>query len=421
MLNTEQTAALAKIQTWLATPGSAPFLLRGSAGTGKTFLISQLVETAKARFVFTAPTNKATKVLRDSMTSDTLKPDCRTIYSLLGLRLEASGEVKELKAPDDPIDLSRYKAVIVDESSMLNSSLLKHIKKSSKDFGVKFLFLGDGYQLPPVGESFSQALFAANYSAENQAELLTVMRHDNQILTLATKLRSEVDKALPKFVAVNDNFESQGVYALGGQDFQMKFVEAAQAGLLQKPGSHKMIAWRNTTVDRYNQLARRAIFSQPRPWEITDRVLFTGPGKDVEGKPMASTDDEGEITKVLEDWHHEFRDIKTLRISITLDDNKLVNAVLPHPDFVSVVSAKLQKLSEEAHGDGKRWKTFWAFKEAFHELRHAYAITAHRSQGSTYSTAFVDWRDILLNRNRTEAFKCLYVAATRPKQQLYLN
>ena len=64
---------------------------------------------------------------------------------------------------------------------------------------------------------------------------------------------------------------------------------------------------------------------------------------------------------------------------------------------------------------------FWEFKEAFHKLRHAYAITAHRSQGSTYDTAFVDWRDILLNRNRGEAFRCLYVACTRPKRRLFLN
>jgi ATP-dependent exoDNAse (exonuclease V) alpha subunit len=66
------------------------------------------------------------------------------------------------------------------------------------------------------------------------------------------------------------------------------------------------------------------------------------------------------------------------------------------------------------------WKKFWAFKESFHSARHAYAITAHRAQGSTYQIAFVDYRDILLNRNRQEAARCLYVATSRPKKELYL-
>ena len=67
------------------------------------------------------------------------------------------------------------------------------------------------------------------------------------------------------------------------------------------------------------------------------------------------------------------------------------------------------------------WSKFWTLKEAFHNVRHGYATTAPRSQGSTYETSFVDWRDILANRNPTEARRCLYVAFTRAKYRVFLN
>ena len=77
--------------------------------------------------------------------------------------------------------------------------------------------------------------------------------------------------------------------------------------------------------------------------------------------------------------------------------------------------------SAEARVAPRKWGAFWEFKDAFHKLRHSYAITAHRSQGSTYNAAFVNWQDILLNRNKPEAMRCLYVACSRPKKELYLG
>jgi hypothetical protein len=49
-----------------------------------------------------------------------------------------------------------------------------------------------------------------------------------------------------------------------------------------------------------------------------------------------------------------------------------------------------------------------------------YGATVHRAQGSTYETVWVDYQDILKNRNRREAFQCLYVACSRPTTKLLL-
>ena len=187
-LNQEQSSALAAITDWLKSNSSRFFVLQGGAGCGKTYLVRELVNSTRGRFVYTAPTNKATKVLRKSVTTKDYTPECRTIYSLLGLRLEASGEIKELREPEDPIDLSKYTAVVVDEGSMVNASLMKFIEMTAELYAVKFLFLGDPAQLPPVKE-----LRSPIWAIPDFAELQTVMRHDNQILTLATKIRKALD------------------------------------------------------------------------------------------------------------------------------------------------------------------------------------------------------------------------------------
>lgn len=418
-LNTEQQVAIDSILAWLKRADSSePFyVLRGSAGTGKTYCVRELVNHIKGRIIYTAPTNKATKVLRESVTTDDYKPECRTIYSLLGLRMEANGEVKELKVPDDPIDLSAYRLIIIDEGSMMNSQLTMHVEDTASNYALKVLILGDPAQLPPVGESTSPIWGFPLTSA-----LTTVMRHDNSILELATRLRNQVDRIAPTIKLAPANDGKEGIWMPGGAGFLTAIHKHALGGAFSKPNGSKVISWRNVEVDRFNKIIRNIIFPDVTdPWVVGDRVLFTGPARDLDDEPMASTDDEGEITSVDVEWSVAYPEFKLWRIATTLDDNKPVIARVLHPDSQLAYVKKLDELSIEARANSRKWKAFWEFKETFHQLRLAYAITAHRSQGSTYDTAFVNWQDILLNRNRQEAYRCLYVACTRPSRALVLS
>lgn len=412
----EQAEALDAIIAWLASDEPF-FVLSGGAGTGKTYCIRELVNRTKGRFVFTAPTNKATKELRNSVTTKEYKPECRTIFSLLGLRLEASGEIKELTAPEDPLDLSAYKAVVVDESSMNSSKLMGFIKHAQATYGVKFLFMGDDAQLPPVGETTSPV-----WKIPGGFRLQTVRRHDNQILELVTRIRGAVNHPAPNIKLLDNHDDKQGVWKLAQPQFLATIAEHAQAGAFSQPAGSKAIAWRNVTVDSLNKFIRSYIFPDvDAPWVAGDRVIFTAPAKDLDDQTVATTDDEGLVERVETEYHALYGDFKIHRISITLDTNTTVVARVLHPDSQQRYAQRVEELSTAARANPRKWKDFWAFKEAFHSLRHAYAITAHRAQGSTYDCAFVDWRDVLLNRNRQEAFRCLYVACSRPKRALVLN
>lgn len=421
-LNPEQATAVNSILNFLRDydPEHPFFLLEGYAGTGKTFCMQEVIRQFKSRLIFSAPTNKATKVLRETLTNDHYKPECRTIYSILGLRLEANGEVKELAVPEDPLDLSQFSGIVVDEGSMINAQVMHYISLTAREQGIPFIFMGDPAQLPPVKELRSPIWTLAEEG--NYAKLTQVMRHDNQILALVTRIRNLVDHPCPSITIQSDNADGEGVFVQPGVAFRQRILQAADQGVFNEPGRGKVIAWRNVMVDEYNSLIRNQIFNHPEElWLPGDRIIATAPAKDLQDEPMAMTDDEGEVTRVSVDWHPLYPEFKVFRISATFDDNRLAVFQVLHPESKAAWERKSVEMAEAAKMNKKLWRNFWEFKDAFHQVRYGYAITAHRAQGSTYDTAFVDWRDILLNRNRQEAFRCLYVACSRPKKRLILN
>src|ERR1700761_2336675 len=180
------------------------FVLKGGGGVGKTHTMPPLLALARGEIVFTAPTNKATKVLRNALRSAGYTPPCRTIFSLLGLRIEANGEIRQLSAPEDPVDLGKLTGVVVDECSMENLQLRSIIRSHARQ-GIKFIHMGDWAQLNPVGEDLSEV-----WKVQDQFELTKVERNGGAILELVNRVRSEIPKALPTIRIDSDNDDETG-------------------------------------------------------------------------------------------------------------------------------------------------------------------------------------------------------------------
>jgi hypothetical protein len=185
----------------------------------------------------------------------------------------------------------------------------------------------------------------------------------------------------------------------------------------------KAIAWRNSTVSGMNQLIRGQIFdnSDEVAWLVGDRIILTTPASDLNNKPIGCTDDEGTVELVEIVQHPLYPTFKVWSLSVITDENKRINLLVLHKDSEFEFRFNQTHLSNEARLAPKRWKDYWTFSDAFHKVQYGYAITAHRAQGSTYENCFVAWNDILINRNRAEAFRCLYVACTRPRKKLILG
>ena len=278
--------------------------------------------------------------------------------------------------------------------------------------------MADFAQLPPVGEPFSPLR-----AVSDKATLTTPRRFENQILRQATTIREAVDKPFLRLSLESDHDGGAGAFREGEGNYEATLRRFAADGDFSRPDCAKAIAWRNTTVDRYNSLIRREIFGSEASalWLPGDRLSTLGPCMDLDGKKIADTDDEGLVERVDVEYHPEFGNYKTFRITVTTDDNRLIVLRPLHPESVAEHARELENLAQQAKSNKRLWGKFWDLKEAFHTVRHGYATTAHRSQGSTYETSFVDWRDILVNRNLTEARRCLYVAFTRAKYRVFLN
>lgn len=123
--------------------------ITGKAGTGKSTLLSYFVSHTKQNIVLLAPTGVAALNIRGE-----------TIHSFFRLRpgillKEIKNEVQKIKNPDI---FKNIDAIIIDEISMVRADLLdcvdlylKTVLKNQKPFGgVRMIFIGDLYQLPPV-------------------------------------------------------------------------------------------------------------------------------------------------------------------------------------------------------------------------------------------------------------------------------
>lgn len=414
-LNDDQSSAVANILAFISDPDTSNwyYILSGFAGTGKTFCMREVASRcAKSHvsIVYTAPTNKAAKVLRRQV------GNACTIYSLLNLRVDKSGELKEV-VTGKPADLSDVDVIVVDEGSMVNKVLFRHLEDQALRFMCKVIFMGDPAQLPPVKEAASPI-----WQMDIRSNLTRVMRHDNQILNLVTTIRGQIDSLAPCFTPKSDNDAAGGVFKLTRSQFKEQIYAAACRGEFADGNQSKVIAWRNVRVAEYNDVIRAAIFGADAVsgfYLPGDRVVAASPC--MRGDDTILTTDEEAIVERTKDCKHPLESkYNGIELQCRTEDNRVIRLLVIHPSSQQQFQNDSEMLAHEARGNGKLWKRFWEHKELFHDLKYAYALTAHRSQGSTYENVFVDFQDVLYNRNRREAFQCLYVACSRPTTRLYL-
>lgn len=393
------------------------FVLKGYAGTGKTTLMKQVCYDFKkslADLVFTAPTNKAAKVIRKMLCDYTV--EVTTIYSLLGIMMKQTGEQVVLNYPENPVDLSCYWIVFVDEAGMINKQLLNYMLSNYPD--VKFVFVGDPAQLPPVNEDISPVW---KLKTQHCAELTEVMRFDNQLLTLATSVRQRIMES--NYTPLNiksDHDKTEGVWKLMGSKFNHRIEMAARRGLFTRVDHTKVIAWRNKTVDSYNEMIRNIIYDNPDRFMVGDRIMVAEPIT-LDNHIIASIDEEGTITQVGYTTNYYYPQLKSYKLVMARDDGRPLDINVIHEDSEGDLQHLLNSLANEAKRDRKLWYKFWQLRNTFHKVRYGYAITAHRSQGSTYKNVFVDQTDVMSNSNTSEALRCLYVAFTRPTKRLLIR
>lgn len=194
-LNDDQNQALSNFKLFLADSTEREMILSGSAGTGKSFMTKVLInEIRKTSFklIVTAPTHKACKVLRefndDSVTVQTIHRATKTkMVTDIKTGLLVPFKMGTLDS-DNKDDMH---IIIIDECSMVNNDMLAIIREEA--FFDKILYVGDGYQIPPV--RYVHAPVFKTVITPYNTELKQVVRQaeDNPILKLALRFRKAQD------------------------------------------------------------------------------------------------------------------------------------------------------------------------------------------------------------------------------------
>jgi len=409
-LSEDQKKAWAKIKPW--TENDEPyFVIRGFAGVGKSAML-KLLTTLPLTLYFTAPTNKATKVL-----AKFIGKECKTTFSQLGLRMNSDDEKLVMEYGADAPYFPRGSILVVDEASMVGHELFKFIDEVREKSDVKILYTGDPVQLPPVGEKTSKSWKSVNKN-KNLAILKKVMRYDNQVLTLATRIREQMKVKDYSFPILDDNDGISGVFLEHKMDFKRRIRNLNSPDMFTK---NKIIAWRNKTVNKYNDMVRENLgFNDP--FNIDDVILLAEP-LEVDDQIVAHIDDEFKVYSIhdTEIKTNGGRYINVYALGVENEEGRhILNVPKDYSDLDELLNEKAAFAKTRKGFDKKEaWHDFWQTKKMFMKTRFGYAITAHRAQGSTYENCYVESRDILINQNHSEAFRCLYVAVTRPSQSVF--
>ena len=438
----EQNQVITDISDFVATIGNrSVFILKGYAGTGKTTLVSILVKCLPIlgkRSILMAPTGRAAKVL-----SKYSKKSASTIHKkIYWIRTNKSGNTF-IKLKENTHNNTIF---IVDESSMIaensekgfgNRSLLEDLIKYVYDGNdCKLILIGDTAQLPPVHVDISPALDEEKLELNHNKqvickELTQVVRQKKNSLILenATNLRKKIANTDYSYPKLKTNTEVMRIDT--GEDLQ----EALEKAYSNEGINNTTILCRsNKRANQYNQQVRAKIRWQEDEISTGDMLMVVRNNYHwLDENSKAGFIANGDIVEVLKIKEtierYGFRFVKASIQMIDYAEEKALDVILLSDTLTSEAPAityeQYQKLYKEISLDynGEKEKNKKIKEDPFFnalQIKFAYAITCHKSQGGQWENVFVDLGYFTKDMLNKSYLRWLYTAVTRASKKLYL-
>jgi len=196
-LNERQAAAVAMAKRAAESHACKVLRLSGCAGTGKTACTRAIADAVgDGELLIVAPTGRAALRVRQLTGLD-----ARTIHSWLYIarRNEQTGALSWRRRPTgscsaNGVDRPPHGFLVVDESSMVSKKVYDDLMLTVRALSCSVLFVGDGYQLPPVQDRGEPpfSIFAPGFQCDESVELTEVFRQalESPILRVATGMRT---------------------------------------------------------------------------------------------------------------------------------------------------------------------------------------------------------------------------------------
>lgn len=436
-----------KIAAFVTNPNNNQiFVLKGYAGTGKTTVISTIVNNLPEiamKSVLLAPTGRAAKVIANYSQKQAF-----TIHKKIYFPKKSGGGVSFT------LQQNKHKNTIfiVDEASMIsdrdsdskmyaNGSLLDDlISYVYSGQNCKMILLGDTAQLPPVNLDISPALeintLERNYDKQvDHIELDEVMRQeiDSGILYNATEMRELLkDHFIDAFQFDVKPFKDI-VRLVDGYDIQDAINTAYSNYSIEDTA---FIVRSNKRANAYNQQIRSRILDKESELSTGDFLMVVKNNYFwLKDNDVAGFIANGDIIEVLEMFGileiYGFKFAKVKIRMVDYPDQKPFETVLLLDTIASespsLTYEQSNKLYEEVmldyQDEPNKYKRFQKVKENEYfnalQVKFSYAITCHKSQGGQWNTVFVE-QPYLPDGIDRDYIRWLYTAVTRAKEKLYL-
>lgn len=422
------------------------FLVKGYAGTGKTSLLSAFVkslQTFKVKTKLLAPTGRAAKVF--SLKAET---DAFTIHKHIYRR---KSKVDITSGLDLQKNLFKNTIFFVDEASMIGDyTLLKDGQINPRNLledlieyvysgeNCRLILIGDEGQLPPVGSDFSPALndeYMSNHFPSLNVQsfrLKEVLRQseDSEVLRNATLLRNTNWVDYPKF----DLKKGGDLIRINGLELQ-DALESSYSNF----GTEEtiLITRSNKNANEYNRQIRGRILWYEEQLCSGDILMvvknnYFWLGDDTKIGFIAN----GEMIRIVRvrkvEEMHGFEFAHLLVRFIDYDELGEVELII----HTEALTAEGPSLSRERLKDlffsverdysyirekKKRYEKILAdpYFNAL-QVKYAYAVTCHKSQGGQWADVYIDQGFINQEMLNPDYYRWLYTALTRGTNKVYL-
>jgi exodeoxyribonuclease-5 len=417
------------------------FIIRGYAGTGKTSIVRSLVKTlpeTSLRIVLLAPTGRAAKVLSAYSGQAAFTIHKKIYFSQTGdLGIHFAMQQNR----------HRKTVFIVDEASMIGGEnyetehnllgdLIQYVLSGDE---CRLILIGDTAQLPPVGMDESPALSKKELTEKyflnvNETTLREVMRQrlESGILWNATQIRNQIESNTSVFPELKYEGFDDVAYITG-----MELEEALNSAYDKFGADEVLVITRsNKNANLYNKQIRARIRWQENEISSGDYLMvvknnyhwlpesssqgFIANGDTIIIQRLGRFYEKGKFKFVDATIRFvDYPDLEELDVKLLLNTLDGEQSNLPYhemkelkaiieEDYVDVLlrSERLNKLRIDP------------FLNAL-QVKFAYSVTCHKSQGGQWKCVFVDQGYLTEEMLDINYLRWLYTAVTRASEKLY--
>ena len=431
--NAQQIDALNEMDRFMKS-NETSMTLSGYAGTGKTSLMEMIAKKGQKQnrpVMFCATTNKAAAVLNDRVSKAGFKAS--TLNKVFGINVEVDSSkaynARNLVNVLKDVDIMPGTTIIIDEASMINEENYKILNDIAKEHRLKIIYVGDEAQLAPVNEDKISKVFR---NGEGKVIRLTQVERtdDNAILKEATAIRN--GEPLSKVSSFNSKGEGVAYISPQHQEAINEVIDKYVKGLKQNPNYFRILAYTNKAVTAYNNQVRELLgYDSPIPHVGEPMTGYANWGYEWRTKSYRFINSESyKVTQVGRPTTVQTRldngtPVVMQAVPITLEDSlgnidtfnfmDIKNNVQNRQSAMILAHEKKRLWNEARRAYGREAKAAVYAKinaiDSFlfvndniednsHNLLQAktidfgYALTIHKSQGSTFTHVLMDDVDV---------------------------